>query len=123
MQAVVRRFDPAAEYWFREGCWIAEWSNADDDPAVSIARARVAPGAVTCWHRLLGSTERYVILSGHGRVEVGDLPPQEVGPRDVVLIPPGVRQRIAAVGQAELAFLAVCTPRFRPETYEDLESP
>jgi mannose-6-phosphate isomerase-like protein (cupin superfamily) len=121
MQPVIRRFDPSMEYWFREGCWIAEWSNAGDDPAASIARARVLPGAVTRWHRLRDTTERYVVLSGRGRVEVGELLPQDVGPGDVVLIPPGARQRIACVGDGELVFLAICTPRFRPEAYVDLE--
>jgi hypothetical protein len=27
-----------------EGCYISEWSNTPEDPAVSIARARVPPG-------------------------------------------------------------------------------
>lgn len=121
MQPTIRRFDPSCEYWFREGCWIAEWSNAGDDPAASIARARVLPGATTRWHRLRDTVERYVVLSGRGRVEVGELGPREVGPGDVVVIPPDVRQRIACVGDEELVFLAVCTPRFRPEAYEDLQ--
>ncbi len=114
--------DPAAEYWFAEGCHINELSNSDADPAVSIARARVAPGVTTRWHRLGGTTERYVLLSGRGRVEVGELPPREVGPGDVVFIPPGCRQRITCLGQEELVFLAICTPRFRPEAYEDIDS-
>ena len=59
------------------------------------------------------------ILQGRGRVEVGDLAPQEVGPGDVVLIPPSVRQRIANTGREDLVFLAICTPRFRNEAYED----
>jgi mannose-6-phosphate isomerase-like protein (cupin superfamily) len=36
---------------------------------------------------------------------------------DVVIIPPGARQRIANTGPADLRFLALCTPRFRPENY------
>lgn len=112
---------PAAETWFAEGCHINELSNTDADPAVSIARARVAPGTTTRWHRLVDTTERYVLLAGKGRVEVGDLPPQEVGPGDVVLIPPDCRQRIACLGEEELVFLAICSPRFRPQAYEDLD--
>ncbi|HEY9532465.1 MAG TPA: cupin domain-containing protein [Burkholderiales bacterium] len=46
------------------------------------------PGVTTRWHRVRDAAERYVILEGQGRAEVGDLPPQEVGPGDVVLIPP-----------------------------------
>lgn len=121
MQAGIKAMDPSAEYWFAEGCHINELSNSDEDLDVSIARARVAPGVTTRWHRLVGTTERYVLLAGRGRVEVGDLPPEVVGPGDVVLIPPGCRQRITGLGDEELVFLALCTPRFRPEAYEDLE--
>jgi mannose-6-phosphate isomerase-like protein (cupin superfamily) len=117
----VRRFDPAAEYDTDERCAILELSNVADDPAVSIARARVAPGVVTAWHRLRGTAERYVVLEGRGRVELGDLAPTEVGPGDVVAIPPLCRQRIANVGDGDLVFLAICTPRFEPGCYEALE--
>jgi len=119
----VRRFDAQAEYYSDERCDILELSNAPDDPGASIARARVAPGVTTRWHRLKGTTERYVILEGRGRVEVGDEPPAEVGPGDVVVIPPMCRQRITNIGKTDLLFLAVCTPRFRPECYEDVEKP
>ncbi|MBL8250622.1 MAG: cupin domain-containing protein [Candidatus Competibacter sp.] len=113
---------PAApEYFFAEGCFIAEWWNASADPDVSVARARVEPGVTTRWHRLRGTVERYLILEGRGRVEVGDNPPEPVGPGAVVLIPPGVRQRIANVGEGDLIFLAVCTPRFSPAAYDDIE--
>jgi mannose-6-phosphate isomerase-like protein (cupin superfamily) len=114
--------DVPDEYWFEEGCYITELSNTADDPAVSIARARVAPGMTTRWHRLRDTTERYLMLEGRGRVEVGDEKAREVGPREVVRIPPMVRQRIINVGKGDLVFLAICTPRFRPENYEDVES-
>jgi mannose-6-phosphate isomerase-like protein (cupin superfamily) len=123
MKPAIRPVDPAAEYYFAEGCYITELSNTPDDAEASIARARVAPGVTTRWHRLAGITERYVILEGRGRVEVGDLALQEVAPGDVVLIPPSCRQRIANVGKTDLVFLAVCTPRFLRERYEDLEKP
>jgi len=63
---------PPDEYYFAEGCFITEAWNAPADEAVSVARARVEPGVTTRWHRLHGVTERYVILEGRGRVEVGD---------------------------------------------------
>ena len=112
---------PVAESFFVEGCFITEWWNTSADETVSVARARVEPGVTTRWHRLRGVTERYVILEGRGRVEVGDLPPEDVGPGAVVLIPPGVRQRITNTGEADLLFLAVCTPRFTRAVYQDLE--
>ena len=113
--------DPGAEVYTPENCWIIELSNSPDDPEASIARARVAPGVTTRWHRLVGTTERYVVLEGTGRVEAGSLSPQDVGVGDVVLIPPSCPQRIANLGPDHLVFLAVCTPRFRPEAYEDID--
>jgi mannose-6-phosphate isomerase-like protein (cupin superfamily) len=121
MPASILRVDPTAEFFTPESCFINELSNSANDPGMSIAQARVAPGVTTRWHRLKDTTERYVVLEGRGRVEVGDLPLQEVGPGDVVLIPPLCRQRITNVGATDLVFLALCTPRFRPESYEDLE--
>ena len=121
MREGIRRSDPGAEFYTPEGCFILELSNDPADPAVSIAQARVPPGKTTRWHRLTGIAERYVLLAGAGEVEVGDLPPERVGPGDVVLIPPGVRQRIANVGAEDLVFLAVCTPRFEQVAYEDID--
>ena len=118
----IRPVDPAAEAWTEERCHILELSNSPDDPEASMARARVEPGVTTRWHRLHGTAERYVILEGRGRVEAGDLPPREVGPGDVVWIPPGCPQRIANTGTTDLVFLAVCTPRFLPAAYADGEN-
>lgn len=121
MHETILHLNPNAEYYFAEGCFINELCNRADDEAVSIAQARVRPGVTTRWHRLKNTTERYVLLSGRGRVEVGELPAQEVGPGDVVLIPPGCRQRISNMGDEDLVFLAICSPRFRAEAYEDIE--
>ena len=112
----------AKEYWFEEGCWITELSNTADDPALSIARARVPPGATTRWHRLRGVVERYVILSGCGVVEVGDEPPRPVGAGDVVHVAAGIAQRIHNPGAQDLVFLALCTPRFTTAAYEDIDA-
>ena len=121
MKETIKPIDASAEFYTDERCHIIELSNTPDDPDVSIARARVEPGVTTRWHRLADTTERYVMIEGRGRVEIGDLAPQDVGPGDVVIIPPGVRQRIANIGTGDLVFLAICTPRFRPENYEDIE--
>jgi mannose-6-phosphate isomerase-like protein (cupin superfamily) len=123
MKAGVRRVDSSREYLSAERCHILELSNSPDDVAVSIARARVEPGVTTRWHRLTGIVERYVILEGVGSVEVGDVPPQPVAPGDVVWIPAGQRQRIRNVGESDLVFLAICTPRYLDWAYEDVESP
>ncbi len=123
MKASIRPRDASAEFHTAERCRIIELSNSEADPAVSIAEARVEPGVTTRWHRLHGTAERYVILSGRARVEAGELPPQEVSAGDVVLIPPMCRQRIANIGSEDLVFLAICTPRFVQEAYEDIDVP
>ena len=105
------------ERYTAERCYISEWLNQEDDEAVSIARVRVDPGVRTALHRLRGVTERYMILSGRGRVEV-DGRERDVGPGDLVRIQAGESQRITNTGKDRLTFLAVCTPRFHPSWYE-----
>lgn len=117
---IIRAAD-STEHFFKEGCFIRELSNSADDPDCSIARARVEPGVTTRLHRLAGTVERYVVLEGAGRVEVGEVPLAHIGPGDVVLIPAGCEQRITNTGDSDLIFLAVCTPRFRQDAYEDVD--
>ncbi|MFV8819993.1 cupin domain-containing protein [Haliea sp. E17] len=121
MQPAILKQNLGTEFYTDELCYITELSNSAGDPAVSIARARVEPGVTTRWHRLDETAERYVMLSGEGLVEVADLPPTKVLPGDVVLIPPFARQRITNTGKEQLIFLAICSPRFQPEVYEDIE--
>ena len=112
---------PETEFWTDELCHIIEMSNSDNDPDVSIARARVEPGVRTHWHKLTGITERYVILEGEGRVEIADLQPERVLAGSTIIIPPGERQRITNTGDSDLIFLAICSPRFKPEAYVDMD--
>ncbi|HPR08105.1 MAG: cupin domain-containing protein [Zoogloeaceae bacterium] len=111
----------ADEYYFEEGCFITELHNSADDPAVSVARARVPVGVTTRWHVLAGIVERYLIESGEGEVWVGEAPARRVVAGDTVVIAPGQRQRIRNPGAVDLLFLAVCTPRFVPSAYTDVE--
>jgi mannose-6-phosphate isomerase-like protein (cupin superfamily) len=120
-KAIVNSANVSQEYFFRVVCYITELSNSDVDPELSVARARVEPGKTTRWHCLHDITERYVILSGIGRIEVGDTLAESVITGDVVVIPSGVRQRISNCGDSDLVFLALCTPRFIDQAYEDLE--
>ena len=99
-----------------------------DDPALSVARARVTPGVTTRLHRLAGVAERYVILAGSGRVELvgpdrgltpADHTVSDLEPGDVVVIPAGFSQRITNIGEGDLVFLALCTPRFTRAAYAD----
>ena len=121
MKETIRLQNLDDEFYTPEKCYITELSNTPDDPDVSIARARVEPGVSTRWHRLRNTVERYCIIDGRGNVEVGKLPPQEVSAGDVVLIPPMCRQRITNTGSEDLIFLAICSPRFSNDVYEDME--
>lgn len=119
---IILRFDVSREYYFAEGCYILELSNSVHDPELSVARVRVDPGATTRWHFLRGTAERYVILTGSGRVEIGDMAPRNLIAGDFCQIPAGCHQRITNTGADDLVFLALCTPRFLPEAYQDCES-
>ena len=121
MKEAIKKQNLKNEFYTSEKCYITELSNTPDDPDVSIAHVRVKPSVTTCRHRLKGITERYFIISGKGLVEVGELPPQVVTADDVVLIPPMCRQRITNTGKDDLIFLAICSPRFTQDVYEDID--
>ena len=122
MNPLIKKQSTAKEYYFQEGCFILEVSNSADDPSMSIVRARVEPGVTTRWHRLKKTVERYYIIEGQGVVGIGDNEKTKVSVGDVVLIPAMCRQRITNVGEKDLVFLAMCTPPFLEENYEDLEN-
>jgi mannose-6-phosphate isomerase-like protein (cupin superfamily) len=120
MKPIIIKQDVAKEFKTEEHCYIFESANAAND-TLSIARARVEPGITTKWHAVEATVERYIIAEGQGRVEVGDLPAQNVEPGDVVLIPAGVRQRITNIGTRDLIFYCVCTPPFKQSAYRQLD--
>jgi mannose-6-phosphate isomerase-like protein (cupin superfamily) len=107
------------EYYFREGCFITELLNRSDSPHLSIAQARVEPGVTTRLHTLR-ATEAYYILRGEGETMVGSQR-RFVQAGEVVHIPPGTPQQITNTGVEDLVFLAICSPRFRPEDYREEE--
>jgi mannose-6-phosphate isomerase-like protein (cupin superfamily) len=121
MPTALWKQDASKEFSTPERCYIIETFNSAADESMSIARARVEPGITTAWHHVAGTVERYIIAEGRGRVEVGEFPASDVGPGDVVIIPAGVRQRITNIGDRDLIFYCVCTPRFQSRNYRALE--
>ncbi len=107
-------------FYTEERCHIVERMNTQRCDEVSLAECRVAPGVTTQLHQL-SIAERYVIQEGTGIMELQGNQVFSVTPGDCVLIPPGCPQRIKNVGEADLVFLCVCTPRFLPEHYTVLE--
>lgn len=122
MKVKIVRKDIDAGFPTPEGCIITELWKTEDDPGVSIARAKLLPGTSTALHCLSKIDERYVILEGRGRVKVGDLPETVVEPGHVIAIPSDVPQKIENIGDIDLIFLCICTPRFEYSSYIDLES-
>jgi mannose-6-phosphate isomerase-like protein (cupin superfamily) len=121
MISAVKKFNPEAEFATAERCFITELANDASDETVSVARARVEPGVTTAWHKLTGVSERYIIASGQGLAEIGDLAAASVTAGDVICIPPDTPQRITNTGKDDLIFFAVCSPRFTPDCYTGLE--
>jgi|TARA_B110000208_G_scaffold50740_1_gene66763 mannose-6-phosphate isomerase-like protein (cupin superfamily) len=121
MKPEIKSFHPEDEYYFKEGCHIIEVSNSNNDEHLSIARARVEPQHTTAWHQLKNTVERYVILEGTGKVEIGGLHPAMVSAGDVVVIPQQTKQRIQNTGERDLIFLAICSPRFNSDNYQALQ--
>lgn len=71
MNKAVKKFPVDAEYFFKEGCYVTEISNSNEDETVSITHARVETGTSTKWHSLNNTIERYVIQQGQGKVMPG----------------------------------------------------
>jgi len=116
----IKKNDNTLEFKTDERCFILETSNDSEDD-ISIARARVKPSVTTAWHKLKDTDERYIIVSGKGLVEIGELEPVEVSEGDVVRIPADTPQRIKNIGLNDLIFFAVCSPRFINSCYVNLE--
>lgn len=116
-----KKKQPLMEYHTEEGYYVTEWWNSPDDPALSVARIRIEPGAPTSAYALHGITERYLFLTGHGIVEI-DERQYEVGPGDGLLVKAGARRRITNRGDRDLGFLAICRPRFSRLSDEPMQN-
>lgn len=110
----------AAEFWTDERCYITELCNTGCAPDGSLAIARVEPGTTTQLHSLTGVTETYIVIEGSGLMEV-DGNQFDIAAGDQVVIPSGVPQRVTALGKSDLRFYCLCTPRFFPNSYINLE--
>jgi mannose-6-phosphate isomerase-like protein (cupin superfamily) len=121
MKPEIKKGTEAEEFETQEHCYIIEVANDSGDELVSITRARVKPGVTTGWHRLKGVSERYIIITGNGIVEVEGLNKAKVSEGDVVRIPSEAAQRITNTGKTDLVFYCVCSPPFTLGCYEALE--
>ena len=120
---VLCRPSAADEFMTDENVFILESWRSPRDPALSIARARLLPGATSVPHRLTGTDERYLIVEGRGRLDLPGLGAREVGPGDVVFFPAGQPQTITNTGPTDLVLYAICTPPFEADNYVELPGP
>lgn len=109
------------EFMTEENCHILELLNEADDRSQSIARARVEVGVTTKWHQLKDTMECFYILSGEGKVEIGEENLRDVKAGDIVRIPTDTPQRMHNTGNEDLLFLCFCTPAFGEDSYVSLE--
>lgn len=107
------------ETYFKEGCFIEEWHNKEVDKECSIARVRVEVGKTTKLHALKNTVERYVMLSGEATVTVAHNN-WKISVGDVVVIQADEPQKISNLGNDDLVFLAICTPRFDVRNYYEV---
>lgn len=86
----------------------------------SLAEACVPPGGSTLLHRHHESEELYHIVSGAGRMTLGDAE-FAIVPGDTLLIPPGTPHCLRNTGNETLRLLCCCSPAYRHEDTEILD--
>ena len=86
----------------------------------SLAEARVAPGVTTALHFHCRAEEIYFVVSGRGRMRLGE-EWRDVGPGDAVAIPPGEVHQITNAGTEVLVFLCCCAPGYEHDDCELVE--
>jgi len=91
--------------------------NAHGPGRMSLAEARIKPGARTLAHTHEVSEEIYHVLSGCGRMRLG-LEVFAIEAGDTIRIEPGTLHELTNNGQADLVVLCCCAP---PYSHEDTE--
>lgn len=118
---IIRDLKDCREITAGDGSALRELLHPDQGPFqfdYSLARAVVKPGAKTNPHRLKNS-EVYYILEGRGLMHV-EQESAEVAAGQAVYIPPFHIQFIENTGAADLAFLCIVDPAWKPEDEEVL---
>ena len=118
---LIRHLKDCPEFTAGDNCRLRELLNAKTDDRAfgySLAHATVKPGLRTKPHSLKTS-EVYYILEGKGRMYVGG-EAADIGPGDVIDIPPHAVQCIECVGTTDLVFLCIVDPAWCAEDEEIL---
>ncbi len=122
MTVILSRLAEVPAYVTKDGSSVRELMHpaARGNARQSLAEASVLPGGATLLHRHRESEELYFIVSGSGRMTLGD---EEfaIAPGDTVLIPPGTAHCLRNDGGETLRLLCACAPAYRHEDTEMLE--
>lgn len=106
----------AAPFVTADGSLIRELLNADNSSLrnQSLAHATLSPGQSTARHFHPRAEEIYFVLSGQGRMEIGE-ESQTLQTGDAVAITAGTPHSISNVGEVELNFLCCRAPAYSHE--------
>jgi mannose-6-phosphate isomerase-like protein (cupin superfamily) len=77
----------------------------------TLAEARLPPGQSTLAHYHRQTEEIYYVLSGVGRMRIGE-ETRDVGPGDAIAIPPGAIHELTNTGPDVLKILCCCAPGY-----------
>jgi len=122
----MRRIQPYFEvtpYITKDGSKIRELMHptVHGNAAQSLAEAMISAGKRTLLHRHHKTEEIYYVISGRGRMTLGDdLFPIKTG--DTVCIPPGTPHRVEATAPTPLRLLCCCSPAYAHDDTELLEA-
>ena len=111
--------DAILPYVTKDGSLIRELLHpaAHGNRGLSLAEAIVAPGETTALHRHRLTEEIYHVLTGSGRMTLGEeWFPLVVG--DTVCIAPGTPHRVENTGAVPLRILCCCAPAYAHEDTE-----
>ena len=113
----IDRLDQQQPFITADGSSIREVAGIPTGNAVqqSLAEATVPPGGETVVHFHRVAEEIYHLVSGGGRLRLGE-EEADVHAGDTIVIPPGARHKLWNPGAEPLVLLCCCAP---PYTHED----
>ncbi len=119
---ITRRLDELKEIVALDDTVVREFLNPhhEDTELVlgySLAHASLASGKASLPHRFKEASEVYYILRGRGIMHI-DKETAEVGPGEMVYIPPKSVQYIENIGEDSLDFLCMVYPAWKPDAEE-----
>jgi mannose-6-phosphate isomerase-like protein (cupin superfamily) len=119
---IIRKLDELEEIVALDDTRVRELLNPNhsDENLVSdysLAHASLAQGRSSLPHRFKEASEVYYILRGRGIMHI-DSETAEVGPGEMIYIPPMSVQYIENVGEGSLNFLCIVYPAWKPDAEE-----